>query len=1227
MRFTFSKSTRYIKGNGKSLKSLLRSRASLLDRLCGRPAFARRMLTIALVGLVGFAVTPLLFAQGITTGTVLGAVNDPSGAVIPGAQVVLNNEASGLQLVQKSAADGSFKFFLVPIGNYDAVITAIGFANEQVNSIQVVAGATSNLKEVRLRVAGGQAEQVEVNGSAAALLETTDSQVTTTFNSESMQTLPLNNGFDTVVELIPGVVSTGADNFSNTNGDNYSVNGQSGRYNNFEIDGQSNNDNTIAGPQVFFGNQDAIEQLQVITNDYSAQYGRNAGAVENYITKSGTNAFHGSVFDLYQGQFLSSLTNSEKSPLFGYCPSGVSPATGCAAPLLPRYVENRAGATIGGPVLKNKLFFFYSTYWDRVRTGVVPSESFPFLTPDATGLATIQSAFGGDPGAAALANFGPYSISAGNPQPIAVPSNLFPAADTCSSAGICLEPVTDASGRTAMVEEQGVTRSIASPFNDQEELARLDWQPDQKDHLFLRYFYQPQFGIADGSNPVASGDWATVPSVAHSVGADWTHTFTTHFLDQIRYGFQEAKAPFEGGAFPNCVLASFGACPADMGFTGGNDDLNFGGDYLFPNGRTVKVTQIQNNATWTHGSQTLLFGGEFDYQNTPVTGIFYYNGFLNYGTLSNLMGAPNAGLPAGASSYSYLANGSLSVPFTEADIAAYFQDDWKVSPTLTLHLGMRWEFFGQAVNKLHDETVARESNPNTAFWDTSLPLSDRTVNRVSQVYTNFEPRIGLAWNPAFDRKLVVNAGYAINANPSFYNILLLISDGAPTTNLGAFLCGTNACVPSNGSILSTDFRALNLPSLPTGGDPGQDVEDAVPSDFRTPYVQTWTLGIKHQIGPAAVGEIRYVGSKTTDDFQSVDANPYLLPVSSAFPNFYSGLSLCSDPTADGYGRPNCNYSNLIETTNGGWAEYDALELNLTTQNFHGLTSTASYTFSKGLNNATDAFRSTGSGGSTIAFPQDPLNPSAGERGLSGNDFPNTLGIGFTYAIPRFVKGERLFARMANGFQLSGVYRYRTGQVYTPYQPVVLDTNTGDSSFCDGAFNADVIGLDTCRLVLSNKKAPINSVAYLNPYVNGSAPYSPIPGTPQYVAYGSDGFDAVGNYLPGTPVNPGSAHWIINNQAYALAVNNPYPGSSRSLLRGQPFSDLDVTIFKTFHVTERVGIQLSMAAYNALNEMFLGTGNASVSASNFTSNLENTSGSVPGDTSGNRFVILGGRVIF
>jgi hypothetical protein len=1168
-----------------------------------------------------FGITTFASAQGITTGTISGTVVDPSGAVIPAAQIQLKSPSTGIELTAQSTKDGSFKFFAVPIGMYTVMATAQGFAITTIQKVDVRSGATTDLSRVQLKVSAS--EQIEVNGSEAALLETTESQVTTTFDTQSMASLPLNNGFDTAVELIPGVVSTGADNFSNTNGDNYSVNGQSGRYNNFELDGQSNNDNSIGGPQIFFGNQDAIEELQVITNDYSAQYGRNAGAVENYITKSGTNAFHGTAFEFYQGQFLSSYPNQDKSPVFGFCAPGqtstLSNPCSTVGPL-PRFVENRVGGTFGGPLWKNKLFFFFGTYWDRLRQGASPSQSLPALTPDPTGLTELQAAFPNNPGVAALMNFGPYAIAQGNPQPTAINHEI----------------VTGPGGKSASIEVGGVSRTIPSLSNDQEELGRLDWQPTSKDHLFLRYFYQPQLSTGiSGLYTVAAGDFVNVPATAHSIGADWTHTFSAHITDQLRYSFQQAKVFFEGGAYPDCVSTNLAGCPAQVNFVGTDNESPFGGDVLFPQGRTVKVTQVENNATWTHGNQTVLFGGEFDYQNSPNVGLFFYNGEPTFGTLSNLLQNGPGGFSTG---YTVLADGNPVIPFTEPDLALYAQDDWKIIPTLTLNLGVRWEFFSQAVNKLHDETVSRESNSATAFWNPLLPLADRTVPAANQNYKNFEPRIGFAWNPAFDRKLVVRAGYAINANPAFYNMFLLEASGAPVVNTGAILCGSGACLPANGSLLSPDIRSTNLPFLPRGGDPRADDQTTFPTSFRTPYVQSYTLGIDHQFGNAAVAEVRYVGTKTTDDFQSTNHNPFLLPVATAFPSVVSPSSLCQTTTANGYGRPDCDFANVAEITNGGWANYNGLQLNLTTHNYHGLTSTISYTRSKSINNATDAFRSTGGGGSTIAYSQNPLDPDHAEKGLSGNDFPSVVGIGFTYNLPRFVNGHSQLSKATNGFMLSGVYRYRSGQVYTPFQPLSIDSSNGDSSFCDAVFNSSSVGpgADTCRLVLSNKKAPINSVAYLNPYTGGQDPTTgdPLLGTPIYVAYGSDGFDQnTGVYSPGTPIDPTTTRWIINNQAYAQSVNNPYPGSGRSIVRGPTYSDLDATITKTTKITERVSLQLSVAAYNALNQLYLGTGNPDVAASNFTSNVFNNSGggtgnsSSPGNASGNRFVILGGRIIF
>jgi len=1151
---------------------------------------------------------PHAVAQGIVTGTISGTVVDPQGAVVNNAKITATNVATGIALQSVSSADGNFSIRAVPIGTYSVRINAEGFRPATIQNVPVNSGVITDIKNVPLTI-GASSEVVEVNGSVAALLNPSDSQVTTTFQSSSIETMPLNNGFDTITEVIPGVVSTHGDNFSNTNGDNFSVNGQSGRSNNFELDGQSNNDNSIGGPQIFFGNQDAISQLEVITNDYSAQYGRNAGAVVNYITKSGTNQFHGSAFELYQGQALSSMTNGDKSPLFGYCAKGEDPADGCTKPVMPRFVENRYGATLGGPVLKDKLFFFGSTFWDRLFTGVVPSVSLPNLTPTPTGLSQLAAAFPNNPAVGMLKSAGPFGITTGNPQVIA--------------SSVTTENVTGPGGVTVPVEFAGVTRSISTPYTDQEHLGRLDWQPTSKDHLFARFFYQNDVFAGEAGNGIAVGDWVNVPNTNYSVGADWSHTFSSTFVDQLRYSFQESKVYFQGGSLPNCTSTNLTACNTDVIFIGNNLDAGFGTYAGFPQGRTVKVTQVQNNATWSIGKQTILFGGEFDYQNSPNVFLPLYNGILLYDDISSFLQDSGIG---------ELANGNPVIPFTEPDVAAYLQDDWKLTPTLTAHLGVRWEYFGQAVNKLHDETVARESNPATAFWDPTLPLADRTVPSVNEHYKNFEPRIGLAWNPAFDSKLVVNAGYAINANPAFYNIFLIDAIATPVAKTGAFLCDGN-CLAANGSATGAAIREQNLPRLGKRGNPLQLDQTYVPTTFRTPYVQTWNLGVQHQLGHGAVASLRYVGSKTTQNFQSVNANPYLQPVADAFPTYSLGTTLCSDPSALGYGRPNCNFRNQALVTNGGWASYNGLQTNLTTSNFHGITGTASYTWSREIDNVTDVF-STGGPGSTTAFSQNPLNANSGERGVDGNSFPNVVGLTLHYQLPRFAKTNGLLSRIVNDWSFSSLYRYNSGQPFNPTQPLTLDPFTGDTSYCDGVFNSSGVGpnTDTCRLVLSNPKAPLNTVAYLNPF--GGAAND----TPTWVKYNSDGFTyaddgSVTGYNPGDPTTPSDAHWIINNQAYAQQVGNPYPGSGRNILRGDSFSDFDVSLFKNVEITERVKLQLQFNAYNALNQMFRGAGladvgNYSPSGFNpFLSTAYNVDGNSSGNTSGQRFVIFGGKIQF
>ncbi|HLI04425.1 MAG TPA: carboxypeptidase regulatory-like domain-containing protein, partial [Terracidiphilus sp.] len=455
-----------------------------------------RLLSLAATMLV--AAGTMAAAQGIITGGITGAVTDPSGAVVSGATVKAVNSTTGMSFTGTSNGEGVYLISSVPVGTYNVTITAGGFSTVAVNHVVVAAGNATPIPTQKLAL-GQAAQTVEVEGGAAELLNTTTAQGETVMDSEQLQNLPVNGAFDNVTLAVPGVVQTHNNNFSNTNGAGYSVNGQRGRSNNSEIDGQSNNDNSIGGPSFFFSNQDALQEIQVITDNWSAQYGRNMGAVVNYITRSGTNKFHGSGFEMYTGSWLSSLLQTQKDPQFGFCPQGEnanclnnpnSPFFGLTIPFVPRFVQNNWGGTLGGPILRDRLFFFGSTFWSHEYQSGNTFTSGGTFFPDPAGLSQLQASFPGNPGVAALVQNGPYSVPTGNPTPI--PTT---AANPCANGwaagpnGSCIMPVTN--GTTiANIEVAQYKRVLQQYTLDQEHLGRLDFQLGGHDRFSLRYNYQ-----------------------------------------------------------------------------------------------------------------------------------------------------------------------------------------------------------------------------------------------------------------------------------------------------------------------------------------------------------------------------------------------------------------------------------------------------------------------------------------------------------------------------------------------------------------------------------------------------------------------------------------------------------------------------------------------------------------------------------------------------------------
>ena len=445
--------------------------------------------------------------------------------------------------------------------------------------------------------------------------------------------------------------------------------------------------------------------------------------------------------------------------------------------------------------------------------------------------------------------------------------------------------VTDGNS-IANIEFGQIARNVPALFNDEEDMGRMDWQPSTKDHFFVRYFYQNalQTGDLAGNSEasIANGGYTDVIGTSHSVGADWTHIFSPAWVNQLRYGFQQAKTYFQGGGQPNCTTTNFTACAGDVTFQEGVD-FAYGYSSANPQAKIIKVTQVQDNANWNHGNHSIALGGEFDYQNSPGVYLPNYNGLLSYQDFNSFLQGQNGVLT--------LTDGNPVIPLTEPDVALYFQDDWKIRPELTLNLGLRWEFFGQAVNELHDSTVKRETGPNP-FWNTSLPLSVRTFQKEPNNWKNYQPRVGFAWNP-HRGTLVVRGGYALNFDPAFYNIFNNSAIQAPVANSGAITCGVGyQCLPAGGTS-GAQIRAQNLAALPRNGDPRLDVESPLPPHFYSPYTQTYSLGVEYGIGNSAVVEIRYVGNHTSRLFQAIDANPILEPVASAYPT-YAAVTICQD---------------------------------------------------------------------------------------------------------------------------------------------------------------------------------------------------------------------------------------------------------------------------------------------------------------------------------------------
>ena len=1183
--------------------------------------------------------------QGIVTGTISGTLQDAQGAVIAGAGVNAIREGTGTQFSATSDSQGYFELKALPIGAYNVTVEAAGFRKLLLNHVVVSAGTSTSLGAKTLEV-GPNAETVVVEGSAP-LIESTSSQIGGSFETKVVQSLPNGGaGFDNLVLYIPGVANNGSTNFSNTNGAAVANNGLRGRSNNFQIDGQANNDNSVAGPLVFFSNPDALAEVQVVSNNFSAEYGRNSGSVVNYITKSGTNAFHGSAFDFYEGDWDRSLQNGQKNPLLGFCPGGVATGTAtpyassCKAAVIPRFVDNRLGGSFGGPILKNRVWFFVG-YLQEIKKAQSSATS-SSLTPTPTGISALGAAFPGNAAVTALQKFGPFGITAGNPQVAGTPQNI-----------------TVSDGTTSVsVPFSFVNRVVGNNFDDRQIVGRGDWAITSKDQFFFRFIYQNST-TALGSGTISSGAFVAVPAQDRQYGWDYTRTWSPNFVQQFRVSYGKGFFQFAGGqAFPQCTIENVTACPPNIGFSDSTFSFtSFGLATNLPQDRQVHNTQLQQNSTWTKGRHTVKFGAEWDHQSSPSHFLPSINGgftFLSVGATNAfsefIRSAANC--PAGSTcSQLSLTDGPFNFNFKENDLAFYGQDDWRIKPNLTLNLGLRWEWDQQAINLLHDISVQNVAN---GFWSASAPTNVTEIPHVPEDLNNFGPNIGFAWTPRIlkrfigEDKTVIRGGYRIAYDPSYYNIFLNVATSAPVVNAGTIF---NVGVPAN--LTGNGVQAAYLSQIPRGANPGARSQTRVSPDFHNPYVEQWSLGVERSINSRISFEARYVGNHGVGNFQTINENPLICSAFAAdgttctaglavqAPQYIpSGVAPCTvagaaagSGSTTSRGRPDCNFTLVRLRNNGAWSTYHGLQNELKIRAFRGLTADVAYTFSKALDNTSEIFAtsSLGTGGNSTPIANNIFNLNRGERGVSAQSFPHVVTTYWVYDLPWLSSQQGFLGRALGGWEISGTHRYQTGVAVTPVQ----NTNNGDP-YCDSAFNNNFIGstLDSCRPILSNPNAPFNtSGRYLNAtqLINVSS-----------CANTSAAF--VGTSLCPL-IQSTDVHFIVNNTfaINALCGGNPFACTvGRNVTRTQPRNQVDLSVQKNFKLTERMNLTLRADALNVLNYQFVGAPGLNINNRNGAgiscpssstpatctpSAAPNTFGETWGNTGVNRAIIISGHISF
>jgi hypothetical protein len=1101
------------------------------------------------------------FTLGQTvTGTITGLVTDPSGAVVVGATVTAQNTATGVRTTAQTNDVGVYSIRFLPIGTYTLTVQATGFTQYRVDSITLEIDQTAKIN-VGLKI--GTTETTVVTETAHPILDTTDATLGNTLTTTEIENIPLNGrNFSALTLFQPGAVDTDPTGMSGNNAierNTYnsgiaSINGNREQANNYTLEGADNNEpqnNLIA----YNPAPDAIAELRVVSGNANATYGNGNGGDVVTILKSGTNSYHGSLYDLMQSQILDANTWSNDHQFPKQIPKN-------------SYTQNIFGATFGGPILKDKLFFFADYEGIRQHKGGFGTASlltpamlkgdFSVLNANKIQLYDTQN------------NFTPYS---NNQVPVVNPVALFLAAHPE------LYPAPNSAPTDGLINKnfQGPQPSYVT--NNQEDF-KVDWTPGSANRISSFYSQGTGSDFTHALIPVFFPAHNTYPTKIG--GASFVHTFSPYVVNEFRFGFTRVRwnngVPSDpsglfGLAGNSKVGIPFGV-QEYVGFTaqniGGNslgtaNGANTIGTNASPQVFTDNTFNYQDNLTWQHGRHYFSIGGQATrYQqnylnagNVGFLGTFNYNGIFS--SDPNVANGPGYG-PADFV-LDRIQNVQLASPLGQVGnrqwrIAGYLQDDLKLTARLTLNLGIRYEYDqpwyeqnDKTANVLPDGTVEYAGHiPALAIPGSKLCPTRACYNGN---YKQIMPRLGFAYQPV--NKLVIRGGYGATSFFEGYSFNQRLTSSPPFS----LAINTNATTPSKTSG-GTPFTVANAFSQPLGIN--NSLYSVWPQDVQPAYIHQFTLMTEYALTDEvslAVGYHGQVGHHLADY-----RNGNQLTTAQA--QALSGIGGCSAtniPAADQspYFALVGECNPILVTESQARMTYNAGQVTLRQRTHHGLEYTLNYTYAKSL---TDSSGNYGVG----ALPNASWNGLSQQNGYdieadygpSAMDVRHSLNFVGVYEIP-FGRG-RTYGSDVNGFldSVFGGWKFATSAVLYSGFPVTI--------FANGNSNTNTWGFSRANqyrpMIISNQSIE---------HWWGTNPTA----VPCLAAGVENGPCAYGN--PG-PFTFGSAH--------------------NSTERAPGYKQVDISLFKDFHVWHEQVVGFRADFFNVFNIASYGYPDNNINDSSF-----------------------------